>query len=265
MGIYHQLHVINRENQKEDVGGYSKGGSQTHWLLAFSPEEYENNLETILQTKDFSNIKVGYTSTVEKAIEHLRIYRKRLYMLRDKLFSLPMKKKYKALDDSIYRLIFKLEQYPRSYTLQLDESDGSSYCFKREKDAIVGLEDFWYQNEALKNESIISEFEQFEISIQDAVHSYAEALPNVPLQRFYDEFWAILGENERGWGPNGVTEFFDEEYEKNSTRFHIDNPRSFFQTVMHEFISTFKNKEDLEACFDILYMNIEETLQYVKS
>lgn len=262
MGIHYHLHVMGQDNKKEDIGGYAKGDTKPHWIFAFAEEDYKNNLKSIKERNDLVYANIHYTTTVEKALQRLKETDERLHAMRGKRFSFSMARKYITLCNGIFELRHALHSYSPNDTVQLDERESSPYRLKWEEDKVIGLEDSWYQNEALTNEEKIATFENFEMTLEDVITSYAKELPNETIHEFCGEFYDVMNHNDRGYGPSEISRLLFEEEEKESTRFDIDNPRVFFKTVMDEMITRLTEEREVTETLKILYYNIEETLEY---
>lgn len=260
MGFYHYLKVEDENKEIHDVGGYSKGGSLKHWFFAFEPQEYYNNLEKVVKENNPHMINVGYKTTVKEAIKRLEKASRRLHQVRDNLRMHSKEREFGMLDYKIHPLVMRLKYFSPSSELILNQSEGCEYRLKWDGDNVVGLEDFWYSNEAEENEECLKSFETENVKLGVAIEDFLETLPNEEIPNLFQEMIWYIAEEERSYGPNPVSMQFDEYHQKEREK--NNNPRELFKMVMDALIKDYEKekKEEQEDELDFGYSITERDL-----
>lgn len=232
MGIYHHLKV-HTQNGSTDVGGYSKGGSKQSWFFAFSPTEYVNNLEEMIgKDKDFA-VKVGYKTTVAKAVSRLSKVNSLIPKVNGHLMMHQDKNFLQMAYEEVYELLNRLKQFNEQDILFLDQRDGSFYSVifdEKNPNSIVGLEDFWYQNTSGEMGNQMYRWKLEHINLNEVIQSFIANIPNKEMDRFFDYLLDEVAESERGGGPDRASNFIL-EYDKDP----CNNPHKFFSIAAWHF------------------------------
>jgi len=246
MGIFHTLHVQQINGKMVDVGGYSKGGSLPHWFFAFSPTEYQNNLEEMSTVNDIEKLFVGYRTTVQKAVKRLETYAEKLTTAFKT--SILKREAAKDLEDLYYqmsslRLTLKKEYEPNA-SLILNQSDGAFYAleFDKENQSLVsGLKSYWYDNEASQNAQKIDDLVASTMTLEEKASEFLSSLPDDSIRNFYVHTNLSVAQHEQGWGPSLGTELF----KGRETNPYTSNPVQFFTQLVQE-INDVPNLADYE-------------------
>lgn len=236
MGIYHYLKV-HTGSGATDIGGYSKGGSKRTWFFAFSPTEYVNNLEELVGTERDQDAKVGYKTSVGKAISRLSAVKDFLPTVKNHLMTQQDKQIHYTTEDEVDELLKRLKEYNPNDTLVLDQRDGTYYSFVFDKSKpgfIIGLCDTWYQNTSGEIGNQLYRWKLPHLNLMEVIESFANTLPNKELNEFFGELIETVSHNERSYGPNDITEFLLEYDKKN-----LNNPRELFLTVATHFVKEY--------------------------
>jgi len=263
MGFYHHLSVLLKTGEQVEIGGYSKGGSLPHWYLAFSPTEYINNLEQVRHVNEFNRIRVGYKTTVAKAIERLESYQKQLQPLRWEILTEEAEKQHHTLQFPIDELLYELRKFSKDEALILNQTDGSAYSLIMAEDGVhvKGLQWFWYQNTASENAKIIKDLFSSVITLEEKVFQGENVLPDKEIPNFYQELQYYVPHHERGYGPHVGTELFE-----NRPQGPLDNNLfQLFKTTLQEVkkVPNITGYDQVQACY-IIHNMIEEVLSYSK-
>lgn len=272
MGFYHYLLVEHSNGGKEDIGGYSKGGSQNHWFFAFSPTEYFNNAEEVVTLKSWDvRVKHGYKTTVEKAQKRLQMYLIRLKQLQNKPLLFVQQNTLQRLTKGITSLVDILNKFDKTDNLLLDQSDGTGYSYKLdEEQRIIGLQSWWYQNYAADNEKIIQELEQATVTLEEMIEDVSNHLQSEEINDFFNEVISFVAHEERSYGPNPASEIFD-----HTLLTEMNNPSLLYKQAMYLLLTKMVeenvneydrllSENDIVSCSDIIVYFFEEFMEFNK-
>jgi hypothetical protein len=233
MGFYHHLFVKKSNGERSDIGGHSKGGSKKVWYSAFSPTEYINNLESFVgEYFPIGGINVGYKTKVKSAKIRLNATLNKLNMIQDhRMLNYEDNLLITNLVNGIESMVQSISNFEDNDVLILDQSEGASYSFESEGNKIIGLSYFWYDNGAA---NLLYEIEGFKKDWEAPINIITSYLPYIiseEKKHFIGDLQAIKAEDERGYGPNLLSEFVLDYEPKKSTS---NNPKEFFVQASHE-------------------------------
>lgn len=238
MGFYHYLKVKKHDDKLVDVGGYSKGGSHIHWTLAFESNEYQENLKEIVKKNDFDGLKVGFETTVEKAMERLEKARKEMEKFIVKPCTYKEYRKIQRCINGINELTGQLYFCEHNELLILNQNGGCEYAIKYdENNNMIGIEDWWHQYGTMKNEEIIGKLKPTPINLSEMIEDVSKHLDDKEIDDFNDALRLYVAESDRGWGPTLVSDYVDKN------QIGSNNPRFIYKTIMNEIVKRFEEEQ----------------------